>query len=281
MVEWASGARLFDFSNAESSHKGPERANAIQVLASLFNARHNLIQVRGALCVLFVTTEKSGSLETEMAASPLVLALAIEHSGLEPECAIVALGAAVLCRGEVLAQQRWTAYTDQVYFEPRYWQTFWSHQQDVLAALATSGSLKEAQKAMAEGVQKFRVVWEMEALERGVPLYLVCAEPVFTVRAINRLLADYTTDRPLPFGVSPVPQHYRLWDADSLCRGWLTQADPTCHTGSEDLIQQRMCGLLQTLPIKIPDATHWPEKEACRIGLMASIALGLVSFVGI
>jgi len=221
-------------------------------------------------------------LETEMAQSlrehpPLVLAFAIEHSGREAHCSIVALGAAVLCQGEVLAQQRWTACTSDVYFEPSYRHAFWFNKSDLLMAFATPGTLKEALQAMAEGFQTFRVGWETEALERDVPLYLVCDEALLTVGAINRILADYTTDPPLPWGAGP-RQYHRFWDAYSLCRGWLTQADPT-YCGVR--VYGRMCDMLKALPIKIPDYTHFPEKEACRIGLMASIALGLVPFVGI
>lgn len=212
------------------------------------------------------------------AATPLVLAFHALRSGETAECSLVGLGAAVLHQGRVLAQQRWGAYTDDVHFAPGYFQSFYAPRNYVLQALAVEGTKDDAVKALLRGFQHFRTQWETEAVERGVPLHLVASEGGVSLGAVNAALQTYTNDRPLPYGANST-KYYRCWDADSLCRGWLTHVDPS-YTQPWGL-DLRLEQLLQNVQVKVPALTGWPDDEAVRTGWLASLALGCVSLVGV
>jgi hypothetical protein len=208
-----------------------------------------------------------------VASSPLLLAFDVEVSGVEAQCSVVSLGAVAMHRGQVKVRQRWDAYTDRVHFEPRCFREFWWNKMYLLKAFEVPDGVTkdDALRALITGFQQFRAEWETHAAEWGVPLMLVCDCPALDVGSLNALLQQYTPDKPLPYGASST-QYYRLWDADSLARGWLQKVDPafTSVWG----VDQRMEQLLPHLTF--PQATHFPDADAERAAFVASVALGLV-----
>lgn len=158
--------------------------------------------------------------------APLLLGFKVLTSGVEVKCSVLALGAVVMRNGHVLAQKRWTAYTDDVYFEPRYYRQFWGDKLYLLNTFEVPGTKHAALQKLITGFQQFRADWEQEALEQGVPLWLLA--DTFEVGSVNALIRCYTSHRPLPYGtVATTSDYYRLYDVDSVCRGWLAHADPS------------------------------------------------------
>lgn len=204
---------------------------------------------------------------------PLVLAFHLEHTGWEDRCSVLCLGAAVWYQDRIVAQQRWCAYTDDVYFEPSYYRQFWLNKQYLLKAWETSGNQREALKAMIQGFQQFRLEWETEAVERGVPLILVCQDVASSVGWVNALIRQHLPEqRPLPFGVG-TREYYRLWDVESLCRGWLVDVDGSTFRYTWGLDRRAE----QVLGIKFQDETHFPDADAARMARIVAVVLGLAS----
>jgi len=156
----------------------------------------------------------------------LVLAFDIERSGATSTYETIAIGASVV-DSNFKEQDRLflSAYfppksDEPTLFEPRCWNQFWIHQQDILKQLIYEGSLlkKERQKEMIVQFQAFRSKWETYAKEHNMDYILVSDNPIYDGGFINEMIFQHLPDTlPIPYNAcngeysSFLDTHSAIW----------------------------------------------------------------------
>lgn len=198
----------------------------------------------------------------------IVLAFDIERSGATSQYQTIAIGASVVDSewNELDSFFMCNYRQEETKFEPRCWDEFWSQHPETLSKLEYKGllSLHNQEKAMIEGFQQFRAMWEQRAKEAKVKYVFVSDNNVYDGSFVNQLIEKHTSFLPIPFTAS-VPQKYSaFWETHSMQKGFLMNESDT-YVDKNWGLAKSLQELYPTIPPMKKKHNHLPHYDAYTI----------------